>query len=129
MPSTFSQKAQLGLLYIAHLLISADGVIDEDEYKALQKLKERESITDKLFKEFETAIVGKSERDLYLGGVSLLNECSDEERLSAFADLYKLSDVDGRVHVKEVRLLLYTIKSSGIEFNDVVTRARALKDY
>lgn len=129
MPSPLSQKAQLGLLYIAHLLISADGVIDENEYKALMKLKEREAITDKLFKEFEAAVVGKSERDLYLGGVNLLNECSDEERMNAFVDLYKLSDVDGRVHVKEVRLLLYTIKSSGIEFNDVVARAKAMKDY
>ena len=32
-----------------------------------------------------------------------------------------MSEVDGRVHVKEVRLLLYSIKMAGIEFNDVVT--------
>jgi hypothetical protein len=35
-----------------------------------------------------------------------------------------MSEADGTVHVKEVRLLLYSIKMTGIEFNDVVARAR-----
>lgn len=122
-----SRQSQLGLLYIAHLLISADGVIDHNEYQALQKLKDLESIPDAVFKEFEAGVMGKTERDIYKAGVDLLNECSDHEKLNVFAELYNLSDVDGRVHVKEVRLLLYTIKSSGIEFNDVVTQANALK--
>lgn len=122
-----SSNSQLGLLYIAHLLISADGIIDENEYKSLQKLKNREAISDAVFKEFEAGVMGKTERDIYKTGVDLLNECSDPEKLNVFAELYNLSDVDGRVHVKEVRLLLYTIKSSGIEFNDVVAKANALK--
>ena len=46
-----------------------------------------------------------------------------QEKLNAFVHLYKLSEVDGSVHVKEVRLLLYSIKMAGIEFNDVVERA------
>jgi len=40
--------------------------------------------------------------------------------LKAFVTLYKISEIDGRVHVKEVRLLLYSIKMTGIEFDDVV---------
>ena len=72
---------------------------------------------------------GKKERDIYTEGVNLLNECTDEEKLNAFVHLYKMSEVDGRVHVKEVRLLLYTIKNSGIEFNDVVARANSLINY
>lgn len=127
MPST--RNSQLGLLYIAHLLISADGIIDANEYTALGRIKVRENIPDAIFKEFESSIKGKSEREIYMTGVDLLNACTDEEKLNVFVHLYKLSDVDGRVHVKEVRLLLYTIKTSGIEFNDVVARASAIKDY
>lgn len=124
-----SRNAQLGLLYIAHLLISSDGIIDEKEYTALAKIKKQEGVTDLLFKEFEEIIKGKSERDIYTEGITLLNNSTDEEKLRAFVHLYKMSEVDGRVHVKEVRLLLYTIKSSGIEFNDVVARAQSIANY
>jgi hypothetical protein len=35
-----------------------------------------------------------------------------------------MSEADGRVHVKEVRLMLYSIKMVGIEFDDVVKAAK-----
>jgi uncharacterized tellurite resistance protein B-like protein len=124
-----SRNAQLGLLYITHLLISSDGIIDEKEYRALANIKKQEDIPDSLFREFEEIIKEKSERDIYTEGITLLNNCTKEEKLNAFVHLYKMSEVDGRVHVKEVRFLLYTIKSSGIEFNDVVARAQSIADY
>jgi Uncharacterized protein conserved in bacteria len=117
------RKYQLGLLYLVRLLISADGVIDEKEKTALLRIKEKEQIPDSLFDEFETEIVTKKERDIYELGIKLMNECTDEEKLKAFVYLYKMSEADGNVHVKEVRLLLYSIKMVGIEFNDVVARA------
>ena len=115
---------QFGLLYLVHLLISADGVVDENEKRALKKVKEKENISDALFAEFENQIADKKERDIYQEGIEMINRCTDEEKLSAFVHLYKMSEVDGRVHVKEVRLLLYSIKMAGVEFNDVVTRAK-----
>ncbi len=126
---TTNKTYQIGLLYLVHLLISADGVVDENEKKALNKIKEKENIPDSLFKEFETQVAIKKERDIYQEGIELLNKCSEEEKLNAFVHLYKMSEVDGRVHVKEVRLLLYSIKMAGIEFNDVVARAAELKAY
>ena len=126
---TTNKTYQIGLLYLVHLLISADGVVDENEKKALNKIKEKENIPDSLFKEFETQVAIKKERDIYQEGIELLNKCSEEEKLNAFVHLYKMSEVDGRVHVKEVRLLLYSIKMAGIEFNDVVALAAELKAY
>ena len=126
---TTNKTYQIGLLYLVHLLISADGVVDENEKRALNKIKEKENIPDSLFKEFETQVAIKKERDIYQEGIELLNKCSEEEKLNAFVHLYKMSEVDGRVHVKEVRLLLYSIKMAGIEFNDVVARAAELKAY
>lgn len=122
-------NSKLGLLYLAHLLISADGVIDAKEYHALSKIKEKESITNEDFKKFEEAIVGKKERDIYREGIEMMNNLTEEEKLNAFVHLYKMSEIDGRVHIKEVRLLLYTIKNAGIEFNDVVAKAQAITDY
>lgn len=118
-----NSKYQLGLLYLVRLLISADGVIDERERVALMKIKEKENISDSLFQEFQLNITAKKEREIYEAGIKLINECSDEEKLQAFVHLYKMSEADNNVHVKEVRLLLYSIKMVGIEFNDVVQRA------
>jgi uncharacterized tellurite resistance protein B-like protein len=118
-----NKKYHLGLLHLVHLLISADGVIDEKERGAMLNIRKKEKISDEVYDEFENDVKTKKERDIYQQGISLINECTDEEKLNVFVHLYKLSEVDGNVHVKEVRLLLYSIKMAGIEFNDVVEKA------
>ncbi|MEY4930854.1 MAG: hypothetical protein RI909_1578 [Bacteroidota bacterium] len=119
-----SKNYHLGLLYLTHLLISADGVIDEKEFVSLLRIKNKENIPDHTFKEFEDRIRKENEKEIYKNGMELINECTDEEKLNAFAHLYNMSDVDGTVHVKEVRLLLYSIKAVHIEFDDVVKHAK-----
>ena len=119
-----SKNYQIGLLYLTHLLISADGVIDEKEFASLFQIKSKENIPDSIFKEFEDSLRDKSEKDIYKTGIDLISTCSDQEKLEAFAHLYNMSEIDGTVHVREVRLLLYSIKAAGIEFNDVVAHAK-----
>ena len=121
-----NEKYQNGLLYLAYLLINADGVIDERERIALLKIKKDEKITDTLFEEFGKEIMKLKEREIYLRGINLMNQCTDEEKLNAFVHLYKMSEADGHVHIKEVRLLLYSIRQVGIEFDDVIRRATQL---
>jgi uncharacterized tellurite resistance protein B-like protein len=119
-----SKNYQLGLLYLTHLLISADGIIDEKEFSSLIRIKNKENIPDSVFKEFEDSVRNKNEKEIYKTGIDIISECPDEEKLEAFAHLYNMSEVDGTVHVREVRLLLYSIKAAGIEFNDVVKHAK-----
>jgi len=119
-----SKNYQLGLLYLTHLLISADGVIDEKEFVSLFRIKNKENIPDSVFKEFENSVRNKTEKEIYKTGIDIISACSDEEKLEAFAHLYNMSEVDGSIHVREVRLLLYSIKAAGIEFNDVVDHAK-----
>jgi uncharacterized tellurite resistance protein B-like protein len=104
-------------------LVSADGVIDKNEIKAIKKLRAIEKISDEVYHQFESSIVHKKEREIYETGIKLINECTDEEKLKTFVALYKMSEVDGHLHVKEVRLLLYSIKMTGVEFDDVVKAA------
>jgi uncharacterized tellurite resistance protein B-like protein len=118
-----NKNYQFGLLYLVHLLMSADGVVDSHETDALNKIKATEQIPDSIFIEFRKAIALKKGRDIYQAGIEYMNQCTDEEKLRAFVILYKMSEVDGSVHVKEVRLLLYCIKVTGIEFDDVVAKA------
>ena len=119
---------QLGLLYLVHLLISADGVVDEHEEKQLLKIIEKEKIPGDLYAKFKEEIRQKKDRDIYQKGIELINNCSDDQKLGAFVHLYKMSQADGTVHVKEVRLLLYSIKMANVEFNDVVVLAALSKD-
>jgi uncharacterized tellurite resistance protein B-like protein len=105
-----NQHYQLGLLYLTHLLISADGVVDQNEADAIQLIKEKEGISNELFAEFENITRTKKEREIFQCGLDFINKCNDDEKLRVFVTLYKLSEVDGRVHVKEIRLLLYSIK-------------------
>ena len=113
------------LLYLTHLLISADGTVDDHEVKALDLIRHRENIPPAFFSEFVENIHGKRERDLFQAGIDSINRCSDEDKLRVFVILYKLAEVDGRVHLKEIRLLLYALRLAKIDFEEVVTKALA----
>jgi len=122
------KECQLGLLYLVHLLVSADGVVNDNEEIAVKRIMEKEGIPMSVLEEFKDKVATTKERDIYQLGIDSINRCSDQDKLKAFAHLYKMSEADGSVHVKEVRLLLYSIKSAGIEFADVVQEASRQKD-
>src|SRR5271163_1116602 len=69
-----NKNYQLGLMYLVHLLINADGVIDEKERSGLKKVQALEHIPDSLFKEFENEIANKKEREIYQQGIEMINE-------------------------------------------------------
>jgi uncharacterized tellurite resistance protein B-like protein len=121
-----SKNYQTGLLHLVQLVISADGVIDKREEEAFEKIRKAEKISDEVYNEFIQEVRLKKERDIYMDGIGLINSCEDDEKVMAFVHLYKLSESDVKVHVKEIRLLLYSVKLSGVEFNDVVEKARHL---
>jgi uncharacterized tellurite resistance protein B-like protein len=119
-----NQNLQLGILHFAHLLMNADGSIDNREKVALQKIKKEEKISDNVFNYFHETVVGRAERDIYEEGVELLNKCTEDERLTAFVHLYQLVNSDQSIHEKEIRLLLYSLKATNISFEDVKLSAR-----
>ena len=119
-----SKNYQLGLLHLVQLVISADGVIDRREEEAFKTIRNAEKISDDVFDSFIHQAKTKKERDIYLDGIKLINNCEDDEKIKAFVHLYRLSESDALIHVKEIRLLLYSIKLSGVEFNDVIEMAK-----
>ena len=120
----FSENYHNGLLYLAHLVISADGVIDENELQAMQSIKKREGISELVFDTYKSDVQDMKEKDIYQKAIELISTCTNDERLRAFTWLYKISEVDGSVHVKEVRFLLYSVKRASVEFDDVVAAAQ-----
>lgn len=115
---------QLGLLHFVHLLVTVDGHIDERERETIYSIKKEESISSKLFRFFMDTVVTKSEREVYAEGIDYLNRCNEEERLCAFVHLYQLAQADQYLDVKEIKLLLYSLDQTKIEFDDVVLAAQ-----
>jgi len=118
---------QLGLLHFAHLLVTVDGFIDEREKKAIKALQAEEQIPDFVVHEFEETVIPKSEREVFQQGVTLLNQCNEQEKLSALVHLYRMAEADNNLDINEVRLLLYSLKATSVEFEDVVLTARMVK--
>jgi uncharacterized tellurite resistance protein B-like protein len=119
-----SLNFQLGLLHFAHLLMSADGNIDAQEKLMLDHIRKEEDIPHTLYTYFLNVVARMSEQESYREGIERLNLCEEEERLAVFVHLYKLAQADERMDMKEVRFLLYSLKHTNIEFEDVILGAR-----
>jgi hypothetical protein len=117
---------QLGLLHFIHLLVTADGFVDERERERemIDAIRQEEQIPTTIFQSFVRNISGKAEREVFLAGIDLLDACTEEERLCAFVHLYRLAQSDDRLDVREVKFLLYSLKKTRIEFEDVVMGAQ-----
>jgi uncharacterized tellurite resistance protein B-like protein len=115
---------QLGLLHFVHLLVTVDGHVNEQEREAILFVQEEEGIPSNVFNSFVQGITGKTERDVFDNGLQLLNQCNEEEKLCAFVHLYRLAKADEHLDMKEVKLLLYSLKQTNIEFEDVVLTAQ-----
>lgn len=109
----------LGLLHLVHMLINVDGRIDEREMKMLQNIKQEESIDDTIFQGFARSIGAVKKQEIYSRGLTLLNGCTDEEKLCAFAYLFRLAEADNSIDMNEIRLLMSAIKQTNVEFEDV----------
>lgn len=114
------------LLYLLRVIVYADGVFDEDEARAIKKICQNEGISDAYYENFNNRTKGLSEKKTYQTGIDLVQVCTIDEQLTIFAWLYKIAEVDGKVHVKEVRFLLYSLRHTDLEFAHVELRAREL---
>ena len=123
-----SHEYEFGILYLVHLIISADGVIDEGELKALEIIIETEGMNPGVYREFIDQTASMSEKDIYEKGIEMISSCTPAQQLRAFAWLMKISESDGHIHAKEIRFLLYSVKKAGIDFNQVVDEANSLPE-
>lgn len=114
-----------GLLSLISVLVSSDGEISEKELEYVEKIRQSEGIQKGLFDSIRTSILGKPEKEVYQIGIEAINQCSDAEKLRAFVKMYQMANADGIIHVKEVRLLLYAIKTANVDINMVVRTAEA----
>lgn len=114
-----------GLLALITVLINSDGEISENEVDYIEKIRQSEGIPDALFDQIRSSILGKPEREVYQIGINAINACTEAEKLRAFVKMYQMAMIDGVIHVKEVRLLLYAVKTTKVDINTVVEMAQS----
>lgn len=114
------------LLFLLRVIVYADGVFDDDESAAISEICTIEGISNDYYADFCERVKDFSEKDMYIKGIDYVQECSAAEQLRVFVWLYKMAEVDGTIHVKEVRFLLYSIRQSDIEFDSVEKEASKL---
>ena len=107
------------LLLLLRVIVFADGIFDKEEENAIKEICKIEEISDEYYQDFCDRAEKMSEKDMYLNGIDKVHVCSMEDQLKVFVWLYKIAEVDGKVHVKEVRFLLYSIRHADIEFEQV----------
>lgn len=122
METTLTYK--LALLHLIHVLVNADGVVDERERQMLETIRREENISDAVFHAFEARIMSSTTKNVYEHGMKLLEDCSDEEKLQVFAHLYRMALADDDMNMREVRLLFYALRTTQIDFDDVMLVAR-----
>lgn len=112
------------LLFLLRVIVYADGIFDDDESKAIKEICRIEGISDAYYDSFCDRVKGVSEKEMYNQGIDFVHVCTPEEQIKVFVWLYKMAEVDGTVHVKEVRFLLYSFRQTDIEFEDVEAAAK-----
>ncbi len=110
-----------GLLFLSYLIMVADGILDEVELDALKKICRHEAISLDYLDNFIRYTKVLPEKEVYNKGLEEIAMCNDEEKLRVFGWLYRISEVDGTVHVKEIRFLIYSLKEAGIDFENIIS--------
>lgn len=118
---------QLGLLHFVHLLVNVDGRIDDRERSAILTIREEENIPESVILDFENYVLTRSEQEIYRRGAELLNGCTEEEKISAFVHLHGLAEVDSTISGKEARFLIYSLKLTNIDLEEVIVKASLTK--
>jgi len=114
---------KLGLLYLLYLIIISDEEISGKELAFLDQIKKNENIDDDFFHDFRESLNHKNEQDIFHEGIDLMNQCSDKTKTRAFTLLYRMAQVDGKMHAKEVRLLLYSSRLSKTDISSIISTA------
>lgn len=94
------------------------------ELAGIELIRKREGISLEEFKEFLDHLGVLNEEEIYDLGMKLVHQCTHEQQLHIFTSLFLLSEIDGRVHRKEIRLLIYSLHDAGISFETIVNLAR-----
>lgn len=105
-----------GLVSLYHLLINADGHVDDKELKMGEMMKKHENIDDWEFNYHMKKVADKKKEDLILECVHSLRKCDYELKVKCIAWMSLIANSDGFMAPEEWRLI-YRIYNSELNLN------------
>lgn len=105
-----------GLVSLYHLLINADGHVDEKELKMGEMMKKHENIDDWEFNYHMKKVAEKKKEELILECVQSLKKCDYELKVKCIAWMSLIANSDGFMAPEEWRLI-YRIYNSELNLN------------
>jgi hypothetical protein len=110
-----------GLVSLYHLLINADGRVDNRELAAGAFMCRQEGIPQDLFERRLAEIAALPREHVLRAGIDALKRCSREEQLRCLAWISHLTNADGYMDSEEWKLL-YRIyhKSLRLKLQDIL---------
>jgi uncharacterized tellurite resistance protein B-like protein len=116
-----------GLISLYHLLINADGHIDDKELKMGELMKKHENIDDFIFNSSLTRISALTKTNIIQGCVNSLKKCEYEWKVKCIAWMSLIANSDGFMAPEEWSLI-YSIynKELNLNLNDILEMQRQL---
>ena len=96
-----------GLVALYHLLINADGHVDEKELRMGQLMKKHENIDDWEFNYFLKKMADMQKKDIISECVESLKKCDLEWKVKCIAWMSLIANSDGFMAPEEWKLIYY----------------------
>jgi uncharacterized tellurite resistance protein B-like protein len=96
-----------GLVALYHLLITADGHVDEKELKMGQLMKQHEKIEDWQFNYFLRKMEDLDKEDIIKECLTNLRKCDEQSQIKCIAWMSLIANSDGFMAPEEWKLIYY----------------------
>lgn len=96
-----------GLVSLYHLLINADGHVDEKELKMGQVMRKHENIEDWEFNYFLNKVADQNKDEVIQECIKSLNKCDYELKVKCIAWMSLIANSDGFMDPEEWKLIYY----------------------
>jgi uncharacterized tellurite resistance protein B-like protein len=116
-----------GLVSLYHLLINADGHIDDKEVKMGELMKAHEKIDDFMFDFYLNKISTQDKKVVFDACVNSLNKCEHDWKVKSIAWMSLIANSDGFMDPEEWKLI-YSIynKELKLNLNDILEMQKQL---
>jgi uncharacterized tellurite resistance protein B-like protein len=116
-----------GLVTLYHLLITADGHVDDKELRMGELMKQHENINDNDFNFYLEQIADKKKEDIIAECVDNLKKCDEELRIKSIAWMSLIANSDGFMAPEEWKLIYYIYNTQlKLNLSDILAMQKTL---
>lgn len=114
------------VLYLTFSVALADGVRVHAEEQVINMILQHEDISEAVYQKFLKDSDQLSVEEMRQIGIEAIKDSEENDKLRVYGWVYKVIEVDGMVDIREAKFLLYALRDSNIELDDVIQTSKEL---